>query len=130
MPTVGTNHYTLTIENVSHMVLCQHNGNVLISLLSLKRMTQHFVLITDRFSSLRAIQSSRSSVLMSIPSILEPLIYELQHGFVWGKSTTTQLLEVYNNILESVVSGKEVDAIFLDLSKALDKVSYNQLLKA
>ena len=50
---------------------------------------------------------------------LAPLIYEMQHGFVRGKSTTTQLLEVYHDILESVASGKEVDAIYLDLSKAL-----------
>ena len=59
---------------------------------------------------------------------LEPLIYNLQHGFMRGKSTTTQLLEVYNNILESIASGKEVDAIFLDLSKAFDKVPHNLLL--
>ena len=59
---------------------------------------------------------------------LEPLIYNLQHGFMRGKSSTTQLLEVYNNILESVASGKEVDAIFLDLSKAFDKVPHDLLL--
>jgi hypothetical protein len=46
-----------------------------------------------------------------------------------GKSTTTQLLEVYHDILEHVASGKEVDAIFLDLSKAFDKVPHNLLLK-
>ena len=45
-----------------------------------------------------------------------------------SKSTTTHLLEVYNNILQSVASGKEVDAIFLDLSKAFDKVPHNLLL--
>ncbi|CAB4042628.1 Hypothetical predicted protein [Paramuricea clavata] len=52
---------------------------------------------------------------------LAPLIYDRQHGFVRGKSTTTQLLEVYQDIMESVVSGEEVDAIYLDLSKAFDK---------
>jgi hypothetical protein len=46
-----------------------------------------------------------------------------------GKSTTTQLLEVYHDILEHVASGKEVDDIFLDLSKAFDKVPHNLLLK-
>ena len=58
---------------------------------------------------------------------LEPLIYDLQHGFVRDKSSTTQLLEVYDDILESVASGEEVDAIFLDLSKAFNKVPHNLL---
>ena len=60
---------------------------------------------------------------------LAPLIYKMQHGFMRGKSTTTQLLEVYHDILEHVASGKEVDAIYLDLSKAFDKVPHNLLLK-
>ncbi|CAB4002046.1 Hypothetical predicted protein, partial [Paramuricea clavata] len=59
---------------------------------------------------------------------LAPLIYEMQHGFVRGKSTTTQLLEVYHDILESVASGKKVDVIYLDLSKAFDKVPHSLLL--
>ena len=60
---------------------------------------------------------------------LAPLIYKMLHGFMRGKSTTTQLLEVYHNILESVAGGKEVDVICLDLTKAFDKVPHNTLLK-
>ena len=60
---------------------------------------------------------------------LAPLIYKMQHGFMRGKSTTTQLLEVYHNILENVAGGKEVDVIYLDLTKAFDKVPHNTLLK-
>jgi hypothetical protein len=52
----------------------------------------------------------------------------MQHGFIRGKSTTTQLLEVYHEILESVASGNEVDAIYLDFSKAFDKVPHHLLL--
>ena len=59
---------------------------------------------------------------------LEPHIYQMQHGFIRGKSTTTQLLEVYHEILESVASGNEVDAIYLDFSKAFDKVPHHLLL--
>ena len=55
---------------------------------------------------------------------LEPHIYQLQHGFMRGKSTTTQLLEVYHGILESVASGNEVDVIYLDFTKAFDKVPH------
>ncbi len=57
-----------------------------------------------------------------------PLLYHLQHGFLRGRSTVTQLLHVYHNILDSVASGKEVDIIYLDLSKAFDKVPHNLLL--
>ena len=60
---------------------------------------------------------------------LAPLMYKMQHGFMRGKSTTTQLLEVYHNILENVAGGKEVDVIYLDLTKAFDKVPHNTLLK-
>jgi hypothetical protein len=53
----------------------------------------------------------------------------MQHGFIRGKSTTTQLLEVYHEILDSVASGNEVDAIYLDFSKAFYKVPHHLLLR-
>jgi hypothetical protein len=59
---------------------------------------------------------------------LSPLLYHLQHGFLRGRSTVTQLLEVYHNIIETVASGKELDIIYLDLSKAFDKVPHSLLL--
>ena len=59
---------------------------------------------------------------------LEPQIYDVQHGFMRGKSTTTQLLDVYHDVLDSVASGKQVDAIYLDLLKAFDKVPHHHLL--
>ena len=46
-----------------------------------------------------------------------------------GKSTTTQVLEVYNEILESVTSGNEVHAIYLDFTKAFYKVAHHLLLR-
>ena len=53
-----------------------------------------------------------------------PLLYNLQHGFLRGKS----LLEVYHDILDMVAGGQEVDVIHLDLSKAFDKVPHDLLL--
>ena len=57
-----------------------------------------------------------------------PLLYNLQHGFLRGKSTVTQLLEVYHDILDMVAGGQEIDVIHLDLSKAFDKVPHDLLL--
>ena len=56
------------------------------------------------------------------------LLYNLQHGFLRGKSTVTQLLEVYHDILDMVAGGQEVDVIHLDLFKAFDKVPHDLLL--
>ena len=76
-------------------------------------------------------QASVSTAFSSSPK-LSPLLYNLQHGFLRGKSTVTQLLEVYHDILDMVAGGQEVDAIHLDnnnnLSKAFDKVPHDLLL--
>ena len=45
-----------------------------------------------------------------------------------GRSTETQLLETYHYILHSLANGKEVDVLYLDLSKAFDKVDHSLLL--
>ena len=60
---------------------------------------------------------------------LSSVLYHLQRGFLRKRSTVTQLLEVYHNILNSVAWGKEVDIIYLDLSNAFEKVTHNLLLK-
>jgi hypothetical protein len=59
---------------------------------------------------------------------LSPHLYHLQHGFQKRKSTVTQLITVYHDIVEDIASGHEVDVIHLDLSKAFDKVSHHLLL--
>ena len=61
-------------------------------------------------------------------SHLTPFLYHLQHGFQKGKATITQLLQVYHNILDSLASGKETDVVYLDLTKAFDKVPHQMLL--
>ena len=44
----------------------------------------------------------------------------IQSGFVQGDSTTYQLLHTYHTFCEAVDSGKEVRAVFCDISKALE----------
>ena len=52
-----------------------------------------------------------------------------QHGFVKGKSTTTNLVEALNIWSEAVMHGIPVDILFLDYSKAFDAVPHRRLLK-
>ena len=61
--------------------------------------------------------------------IKNSLINEAQHGFVPGRSTQTQLLVHFRDIFEAIEEGSRVDTVFLDFSKAFDKVDHDTLLK-
>ena len=52
-----------------------------------------------------------------------------QHGFISGKSCTTQLLEFLEDLTQALDNGKDVDVIYLDFCKAFDKVPHRGLLK-
>ena len=56
------------------------------------------------------------------------LISLWQSGFVPGSSTVTQLTEIYNQFCKAVNNGKEIRVVFLDISKAFDRVWHNGLL--
>ena len=49
-----------------------------------------------------------------------------QHGFIKGKSCTTQLLEFLEDVSQALDEG--VDVIYLDFKKAFDKVPHRRLL--
>ena len=51
-----------------------------------------------------------------------------QHGFRRGRSCLSQLLAHYENILEGIKEGHNVDVIYLDFAKAFDKVDHGILL--
>ena len=59
----------------------------------------------------------------------ENLIKLSQHGFRKGFSCLTNLLSFYSEIFEAVDSGEGYDTIYLDLSKAFDKVPHRRLIK-
>ena len=61
------------------------------------------------------------------PRAFSQHLLNIQHGFIKGRSTVTQLLLVYHSILDTLADGQEVDAIHLDLSKAFDRVSHRLL---
>ena len=49
------------------------------------------------------------------------LICENQHSFQRGKSCETQLIHTIDDIATDLDNGREIDALFLDFSKAFDK---------
>lgn len=56
------------------------------------------------------------------------LFCKSQHGFRSGRSCLTQLLHHFDDIIDSLVSGADVDTIYLDYAKAFDKVDHKLLL--
>ena len=56
------------------------------------------------------------------------LILASQHGFMSRKSTVTNLLDFFEYVTKEIDDGNPVDAIYLDLSKAFDRVPFERLL--
>ena len=56
------------------------------------------------------------------------LINSSQHGFRHGRSTLTQLLSFYDNILTNIEGGSQVDVLFVDYEKCFDKIDHKILL--
>ena len=57
------------------------------------------------------------------------LIFQSQHGFMNKKSVLTNLLEFFETVTREVDLGQPVDVIYLDYSKAFDKVPHNRLIR-
>ena len=67
-------------------------------------------------------------MLNSIKDHLYQVISPKQHGFCTGRSCVTNLLEAFDHIGSLLDSGSQVDTIYLDMSKAFDKVSHRLLV--
>ena len=68
---------------------------------------------------------------VKIVSYLEEhnLMNKNQHGFRKFRSCLSQLIEHYDNVLEAVSKGNNIDVIYLDYSKAFDVVDHHILLR-
>ena len=67
-------------------------------------------------------------VLTNIKYHLTQIINNCQHGFLQGKSCVTNLLEVHDYIGRILDNGGQVDTIYLDMSKAFDRISHRKLI--
>ncbi len=56
------------------------------------------------------------------------LLQRTQHGFVKGRSCTTNRIEFMDRVSKEVDKGKSVDIFYLDFSKAFDKVPHKRLI--
>lgn len=80
------------------------------------------------------------SILNIFSKVLEKLVYNniyqlivrgipsAQHGFVKGRSTTTNLTEFVSFVTSSMDKGSQVDVIYTDFEKAFDRVDHTILL--
>ena len=57
------------------------------------------------------------------------LLKNSQHGFMAGKSCTTNMLEFMEKITSEADRGKSVDIVYLDFAKAFDKVPTERLIR-
>lgn len=56
------------------------------------------------------------------------LLSEFQHGFRKGLSTHTQLIATVHEIASALDSASQIDLVFLDFSKAFDRVPHGKLI--
>ncbi|XP_069792574.1 uncharacterized protein, partial [Narcine bancroftii] len=60
---------------------------------------------------------------------VQGLLGSNQHDFVRGRSCLTNLIEFFEGVTKKVDEGKAVDVVYLDFSKAFDKVPHRRLGK-
>ena len=58
----------------------------------------------------------------------KPHICKWQYGFLPGRSTVSQPIQVVHEYAKNMKKNRQVDIIYLDFAKAFDKVPHNKLL--
>ena len=67
-------------------------------------------------------------VLNHIWEHLQEIINDHQHGFMPGRSCTSQLVGVLDKIGKVLARGEQIDVIYLDMTKAFNKVNHELLI--
>ena len=55
------------------------------------------------------------------------ILYDLQHGFRGKRSTVTQLLSLYDDLVSTRSKKVQTDLVVMDFAKAFDKVCHRLL---
>lgn len=69
-----------------------------------------------------------SIVTDKLAAVVSMFIINEQHGFIPGRSSTTNVVLFTNYILSAFKMGRQVDAVYTDFSKAFDLVCHNILI--
>ncbi len=69
-----------------------------------------------------------SVVYDKVIDFIRPKLSESQFGFLSNRSSISQLLSCYSRVMDALDSGMEYDIVYLDLRKAFDSVSHEELL--
>ena len=56
------------------------------------------------------------------------LLHEKQYGFIKGRSTSLQLLNIMDKWTKYLEQGRQIDVMYSDFEKAFDKVSHSRLI--
>jgi hypothetical protein len=68
-------------------------------------------------------------ILNNIKCTLLDIVNVCQHGFIAGRSCVTNLLETLDYVGSYLDNGGHVDIIYMDMSKAFDKVDHGLLIQ-
>ncbi|CAD6227337.1 GSCOCG00006104001-RA-CDS, partial [Cotesia congregata] len=67
-------------------------------------------------------------ILPQLTSFFSNILTSKQHGFIGGRSTTSNLFTYTNHLLNALNAGHKVHTVYTDFSKAFDSVDHDILL--
>lgn len=116
--------------NNSTVVVFQKCGKWLIWFQFLSSTSRKWLKIIEGYHYCALSPKSLKSALFScVFPFFQPKHNDLQDGFVKGSSCATSLLRSPFDFAKARAEKKQLDAVFLDYSKAFDSVSFNCLLR-